>query len=68
MFLISVRSSIRSLTEVLENELNAWRAAITALSTSCIDPTLMRPTLSSVAGFITSSVSGFTGSTHLPFI
>ena len=58
----------RSATLDCEKLANAARAAFTAASTSAALPMLMRPATPSVAGLITSSVFGVTGSTQAPLM
>ncbi len=57
---------MRSSRVVREKLSNALRAAATARSTSAALPRLIRPTTSSVAGPMTSSVFATAGFTHWP--
>ena len=63
---IASSRAIRSSRVVCEYVAKARLAAATARSTSAADPRLIRPQTSSVAGLMTSSGSGDTGSTHWP--
>jgi len=57
-------TSMRSSRVVCDQVANAFRAAFTALSTSAAEPSEILPATFSVAGLMTSSVLGSTGSTH----
>ena len=59
---------MRSSTLLCDQVSKAARAAFTALSTSAAEPIEMRPATASVAGLMTSSVFGVTGSTQAPLM
>ena len=59
---------MRSSRVVSENVSNALRAAVTALSTSALEPTATSYMRSSVAGLTTGTVFMTTGSTQAPSI
>src|ERR1700730_10273931 len=64
--LIACMTSIRCVRLVLDQLAKAFRAALTALSTSAADPMEILPETASVAGLMTSEVLGSTGSTQRP--
>ena len=64
--MIFSNSAMRSSRVVTENVSKARRAAITALSTSALEPSEIWYSASSVAGLMTSVVFLTTGSTHAP--
>jgi hypothetical protein len=60
------RISRRSAGVVSPNVSNAFRAALTALSTSAAVPSEITATWSSFAGFVTGKSFGVAGATHFP--